>query len=87
LASTFASVEKRRELLYILLRRGFDTRMHSYEYFVRKGNFVAIVVLSPNWNLARIKLIGWNLRASMEAAREIGDMLRELDPRMRIEVA
>jgi hypothetical protein len=84
--SVFASAEKRRELLYALLRGGFQVRMHSYEYFIRRGKFVSMVVLNPTWNLARIRLVRWNLEESIRAAKEIEMVLRGLDPGVRIEV-
>jgi len=86
LTSAFALAEKRRELLYALLRAGYRARMHSYEYFIIKGGkFVSIVVLSPTWNMAKIKRIGWNYRDSTESAEDIEIILRELDPGIRIE--
>jgi len=87
LTSAFASAEKRRELLYALLHAGFQARMHSYEYFIRRGKFVSIVTLSPAWNVARIKLMGWNIRDSTESAKEIEIILKGLDPGIRIEVS
>lgn len=86
LKSALASAEKRRELLYALLRGGFQARMHSYEYFIGRGEFVSIVVLNPEWNLARIRLIRWNLEKSIEAAKEIEIVLKGLDPDIGIEV-
>lgn len=84
LPSVFASAEKRRELLYMLLHIGYQARMHSYEYFIRKGEFVSIVVLNPTWNLARIKLIRWNLDDSIKAAKDIETILKNLDPGIKI---
>jgi len=85
LTSAFASAEKRRELLYALLHAGFQVRMHSHEYFIRRGKFVSILVLSPAWNMAKIKLIGWNLMDSIESAKEIEIILKGLDPGIKID--
>jgi len=87
LTSALAFPEKRRELLYALLRAGFQARMHSYEYFIIKGGkFVSIVVLSPTWNMAKIERIGWNNRDSTESAEDIVIILREIDPGIKIEI-
>jgi len=87
LTSALASAEKRRELLYALLHAGFQVRMHSYEYFIRRGKFVSIVILSPTWNTAKIKLIGWNLKDSAESAKEIEIILKGLDPGIGIDTS
>jgi hypothetical protein len=69
-----------------MIYAGFKVRMHGYEYFVRDRNFVAIIVLNPLWNSARVYEIPWNLEESRVAINVILGLIREIDPRISIEV-
>lgn len=85
--SVFTFLEKRMELLYALQRNGYEARLHSYEYFVRKKKFVSIIVLSPEWNLARIKHVAWNFEESVLAVRQVEAIIRGIDPGIAIEIS
>jgi len=81
----FASLENRRRLLFRLQQAGLQARMHSYEYFVRKKRFVCVLVLSPTRSLATIYEVRWNRVEAKEALDEISKLLKEMDPKIRIE--
>ncbi len=59
--------------------------MHSYEYFIRKRRFVCMLVLSPTQRLATIYEVRWNRREAEEAVEEVSELLKEMDPEIRIE--
>ena len=80
----FASLENRRRL-FRLQQAGLQARMHSYEYFVRKKRFVCVLVLSPTRSLATIYEVRWNRAEAKEALDEISKLLKEMDPKIRIE--
>ena len=86
MASTFKTLEKRILLRKKLSDRGFDVRMHSYEYYIIKEKFVSIISLEPESNKASIKKISWNLKGSIPAIEEIYSLLKEIDPKISIEV-
>jgi hypothetical protein len=83
--SIFTFPEKRMELLYLLQRNGYKVRMHSYEYIVRGRKIVSTIILSPEWNSAKIRCIKWNLEESLQAIKRIEAMIRSLDPNIKIE--
>ncbi|MGQ9513687.1 MAG: hypothetical protein ACUVTL_01320 [Thermoproteota archaeon] len=84
--SAFVFPKKRLELLYLLQRNGYKVRMHSYEYIVRDRKIVSTIILSPEWNLVKIKCIRWNIEESLQATKRIGAMIRSLDPSVMIEI-
>jgi len=86
MASPFKYLEKRILLRKKLSDKGYDVRMHSYEYYVIKEKFVSIISIEPEFNKASINKISWNLKSSIPAIGEIYEMLKEIDPKISIEV-
>jgi hypothetical protein len=86
MASPFRVLEKRLLLRKRLSDRGYGVRMHSYEYYVIKEKFVSIIQLEPELRRASIKKISWNLKESIPAIDEIYGLLKEIDPKLSIEV-
>ena len=60
--------------------------MHSYEYFVRANKFVCIIVLNPLWNAVRLYTMPWNIDESLQAIGTVSEMIREIDPEVKITV-
>lgn len=83
----FDSMAKRRELFHRLVKEGFHARMHAYEYFIRRRKFVCALVLYPVRNSVTIYRIDWNLKESEEAVKTITKILREMDPKLEIEIS
>jgi len=81
----FASLENRRRLFFRLQKAGLQARMHSYEYFIRKKRFVCVLVLSSTRSLATIYEVRWNRTEAKEAIEELSKLLKEMDPKIRIE--
>lgn len=86
MSSPFKFLEKRILLRKKLVDSGYQVRMHSYEYYVIKGKFVTIISIEPEFNRASIKKISWNLKGSILAIEEILGMLKEIDPKLFVEV-
>lgn len=86
MASPFKYLEKRILFRKKLSDKGYDVRMHSYEYYVIKEKFVSIISIEPELNKASINKISWNPKGSIPAVGEIYEMLKEIDPKISIEV-
>ncbi|MEM3404312.1 MAG: hypothetical protein QXJ17_07245 [Nitrososphaeria archaeon] len=86
MASQFKQLEKRVLLRKKLSESGFEVRMHSYDYYVIKEKFVSIISLEPEFNKASIKKISCNLKGSIPAIDKIYKIVKEIDPKITIEV-
>ncbi|MEM2896218.1 MAG: hypothetical protein QXG01_01370 [Candidatus Bathyarchaeia archaeon] len=69
-----------------LIAEGFSVRMHGYEYFVRKNQFVCVLLINPSKNEANFYKMAWNYQESMESIQKIMKILLEMDPSMKLEI-
>lgn len=74
------------ELLYRLQGAGCNVRLHSCEYFIRQRGFVALLVLYPTEGVARLRGIPWNHELSERVIPKVLQILREMDPGLRVQV-
>jgi len=84
MSSPFKRLENRILLRKRLSERGFNVRMHSYEYYVMKEKFVSVIFLEPNFNRAMIHKISWNPKDSSIAVKEIYSTIKEIDPGVQV---
>lgn len=85
--AVFSLPDNRRSLVFRLMKEGFKVRMHGYEYFIRKGKFICMLILYPYWSSAVIYRVEWNLKEFNEAIDRITRILREIDSELKIEVS
>ncbi|MBC7091969.1 MAG: hypothetical protein H5T50_08720 [Nitrososphaeria archaeon] len=84
--SSFRRLENRILLRRMLSERGFNVRMHSYEYYVIRDKFVSVIFLEPEFNRVLVHKISWNPKNSSLAVKEIYSIIKEIDPSIEVHV-
>jgi len=75
--------ENRLRFLHSLQKKGFQVRMHGYEFFIRNSLFVCTISLFPWSGIVILRRIPWNKKHSEASIGEIMKILRSIDPGIR----
>ena len=67
-----------------LKEAGYGARMHTYEYYVWKKGFVAVIFIQPYHGTVYVYGVPWNKKESEESLREIVNLLRDTDRSLNI---